>query len=51
MLSFFENFSNINDNNFNNTFSNFIQIIKNFIDIHASIIKLMHRQQRLKSKP
>ena len=51
MLLVFENLTNINDKNYNNIFSNFIQIIKNFIDVHAPIIKLMHRQQQLKSKP
>ena len=36
MLSFFENLPNINDNNFNNIFSKFIQIIKNSINVHTN---------------
>ena len=45
MLSFFENLTNINDSNFNNIFSNFIEIMKKFIDVYAIINKLTCRQQ------
>ena len=49
--NFFQINNNFNHDNFNQLFSDFIEIIKSAIDHHAPFIKLSGRQHKLKQKP
>ena len=46
-VSFFKNNFDVNFTNFNNLFSDFINIIRSIIDFHASLKKLSRKQLKL----
>ena len=51
LYNFFLINNNFNHDNFNQLFSDFIEIIKSAIDHHAPFKKLSRRQRKLKQKP
>ena len=50
-VSFFKNNCDVNPSNFNNLFSDCINIIKSIINFHAPLKKLSRKQLKLKLKP